>query len=79
LKFGRSGCTFYYISVARDIGRYSRFFYALFRGCVVVIVKYVKCSAYIRSIFRQGQRLSSETVVVNDIMDRIMRPQGSGC
>ena len=65
---------FFYIIVGRCIGRYSNFWDEFWRGYVVVIIIFVSCSAYIRSIFRQGQRRSSETVLVNVVMGKILRP-----
>jgi len=78
-EFGRSCYIFYYNIVGRGIGRYSNFGDEVWRGCVMVIINFVSCSAYIRSIFRHGQRRSSETMLVNVLMGRILRPRGPGC
>ena len=73
-ELGRSCCIFFFIIVGRSIGRYSNFGDGFWRGYVVVIIIFVSCSAYIRSIFRPGLRRSSGTMLVNVAMGRILRP-----
>jgi len=73
-EFGRNCCLFFNLIVGRGIGRYSKFWDEFWRGCVVVIIIFVSCSAYTRSIFRYDQRRSSKKMLVNIVMGRILRP-----